>query len=243
MLEEKLPLDRSKIDFARTEGKNPSERAGRLDHFDEDPIAKNSRLSPTDLARWQAEGNPFLWRAPAATPSFFPELHNVFLSKCSHCEQLSVWIYDRLVHPRTGGAPPANPDLPDDIRRDYDEASSILDQSPRGAAALMRLAIQKLCKELGQPGENINDDIKALVKAGLDPIVQQALDTVRVTGNNAVHPGGMDLCDDRVTAESLFKLVNVIAERMISVPKQVKDAFASLPDKERKKIEKRDANQ
>ena len=177
-LEGKLPLERSKIDFDRTEG-NPSERGSRLGHLAEDPTEQNSRLSQTDLTRWLDEGTLLLWRAPAATPSFFPELHNVFLSKCSYCEQLSVWIYDRLVHPRTGGAPPAHSDLPDDIRRDYDEASSILDQSPRGAAALVRLAIQKLCKELDQTGENLNKNIAELVKAGLDSTVQKALDAVR----------------------------------------------------------------
>lgn len=65
--------------------------------------------------------------------------------------------------------------MPEDIRRDYDEASTILDLSPRGAAALIRLGIQKMCTHLGQPGENINADIKALVAGGLDRRIQKAL--------------------------------------------------------------------
>lgn len=242
----KLPLDRSKIDFDRTEGRDPSERRSRLGHLNEDPIEKNSRLSPADLERLLDEGTPLLWRAPAATPSFFPELHNVSLSKCSHCERLSVWIYDRLAHPRTGGAPPAHSDLPDDIRRDYDEASSILDLSPRGAAALVRLSIEKLCRklceELGQTGRTLNDNIAMLVKNGLDPRIQKALDAVRIYGNNAVHPGGIDLRDDRATAESLFKLLNLIVERMISTPKHIDEVYEALPEKERKWVEERDAN-
>ena len=147
-----------------------------------------------------------------------------------------------MIYPQRGEAPPANPDLSDDIRRDYDEASSILDLSPRGAAALIRLAIQKLCKELGQPGEVLNADIGALVEKGLDPLVQKALDAVRVIGNNAVHPGHIDLKDDRQVAESLFQLLNLIAEKMISVPKHVDEVYAGLPDGARKAIEKRDAN-
>ena len=240
-LEGEIPLDRSKIDFDRTL-RDPSEHGSRMGHLTEDPTEQNSRLSQTTLARWMDEGIPFLWRAQVATPSFFPELHNVFLSKCTHCEQISVWIHDRLVYPRAGGAPAANPDLPDDIRRDYDEASSILEQSPRGAAALMRLAIQKLCTQNGQPGENLNNNIAALVKAGLDPLVQQALDAVRVIGNNAVHPGYMDLRDDRATAESLFGLLNLIAEKMISIPKHIDEVYEKLPNKQRKEIEERDAN-
>lgn len=167
---------------------------------------------------------------------------NVSLSTCYNCRKLSVWIYDRLVFPRSGEAPLANPDMPEDIRLDYDEASSILDLSPRGAAALIRLSIQKLCKLLGQPGKNINDDIGELVKCGLNQQVQQALDAVRVIGNNAVHPGQIDLKDDRATAETLFKLLNLIVEKTISEPKHVAEVYASLPKGALDAIKKRDGN-
>ena len=241
----KLPLDRAKIDFDRTQGEDPYEQGTRLSHFHEDPTQKNSRLSHADLDRLLDAGTPLLWRASAATPSFYPDLHNVFLSKCSHCEQLAIWIYDQLAHPRTGGAPPAHSDLPDDIRRDYDEASSILDLSPRGAAALVRLSIEKLCRqlseELGQPGNNLNANIAMLVKNGLDPRIQKALDAVRIYGNNAVHPGVIDLRADRETAEKLFKLLNLIVERMISIPKHIDEVYEALPEKQRKSVEKRDS--
>lgn len=167
-------------------------------------------------------------------------LYNINVSSCYNCKKLSIWIFDRLVYPSTGEAPAANPDMPVDVRRDYDEASIILNQSPRGAAALIRLAIQKLCKELGKPGKNINDDIGALVKDGLDPRVQQALDAVRVIGNSAVHPGQIDLRDDRATAEALFKLLNLIVDKTISEPKHVAEVYASLPAGALKAIEERD---
>ncbi len=105
---------------------------------------------------------------------------------------------------------------------------------------MLRLSVQKLCKHLGEAGANINEDIAALVKKGLDVRVRQALDVVRVIGNNAVHPGKIDLRDDRATAERLFGLVNLIAEIMISQPKHVSDMFASLPEGARKAIETRD---
>jgi hypothetical protein len=105
---------------------------------------------------------------------------------------------------------------------------------------LLRLAVQKLCKHLGGAGDNLNHDIAALVRKGLPARVQQALDVVRVIGNNAVHPGEIDLRDDRATAEGLFRLVNLIAEIMISQPKHVSDMFASLPEGARKAIETRD---
>jgi hypothetical protein len=91
-----------------------------------------------------------------------------------------------MIFPSALPAEPPNLDLPNDIIDDYEEAREIANKSPRGAAALLRLAIQKLCKHLGQPGKNINDDIKALVAAGLPPKVQEALDIVRVVGNDSV---------------------------------------------------------
>lgn len=194
------------------------------------------------MIKWRDKrktGTPFLEGLSDGSYVRF-ELENFYVSKCFNCNDISLWIYDRLVYPRHGEAPPANPDLPEEIRRDYDEASTILDLSPRGAAALARLCIQKLCKELGQPGKNINDDIAALVKAGLDSRIQKALDAVRVIGNNAVHPGNIDLRDDRATAESLFRLLNLIAEKMISEPKHVDEVYAALPPNALAAIEARD---
>ena len=176
---------------------------------------------------------------PPALPRHY--VLNVSISRCMTCSRIAIWIRDRPLYPPTGDAPPVNPDLPEEIREVYDEANSILDKSPRGAAALLRLAIQILCQELGLPGENLNADIKALVEKGLDARVQKALDTVRVVGNNAVHPGQMDLKDDIETAASLFELVNVIADEMFSKDKRIDAMYKSLPENDRKNIEKRDA--
>lgn len=89
------------------------------------------------------------------------------ISHCEHCGYPTIWFGEQVVFPLTSSAEPPNPDLPEQIKRDYDEARTISNLSPRGAAALLRLAIQKLCKHLDQPGDNINADIKALVAAGL----------------------------------------------------------------------------
>jgi len=75
----------------------------------------------------------------------------------------------------------------------------------------MRLVVQKLCAHLGREREEIDDDIASLVSKGLNPLIQQALDVVRVVGNEAVHPGTIDIKDGRDTALRLFELVNAIA--------------------------------
>jgi len=170
-------------------------------------------------------------------------VRNLHLSQCLRCERFAVWCFDQMTYPRRDEteAPPANPDLPNHIRKIYDEAASILSLSPRGAAGLLRLAIQVLCKELGQPGKNINADIKALVAEGLDPKVQKALDSIRVFGNNAVHPGEVDISDDPATAGKLFLVLNIIGVEMFSKPKLIDEIYGGLPQESLSQIERRDA--
>lgn len=163
------------------------------------------------------------------------------VSYCENCGHPTIWLEGKMVYPISAVVEPSNPDLPRDIKDDYSEASLIAQQSPRGAAALLRLALQKLCIALGQPGKNINDDIKSLVAAGLPPKVQEALDSVRVIGNDAVHPGVLDLRDDYDTALRLFKLLNFVGQKMISDPKDIDDMYGKLPQEKRDAIERRDA--
>jgi Domain of unknown function (DUF4145) len=211
------------------------ERANELNLEHVEDADKRQRLK--ESIERMATGHPFIERSTKYCDYI---LHNVSLSECFNCRETTLWRYDRLIWPNQGEAPLPNPDLPGDVREDYEEASTILDLSPRGSAALLRLSIQKLCKHLGEKGENINADIAALVGKGLDVRVQQALDVVRVIGNNAVHPGRIDLRDDRAVAENLFVLVNLIGEIMISQPKHVSEMFKRLPENARIAIEKRD---
>ena len=167
-------------------------------------------------------------------------------ARCAHCQRWTVWTNEQkgigtLIAPFKLTSPLAHGDLPEPCQAEYQEARSVLPFSPRASAALLRLCIQKLCKELGAPGRNINDDIGELVKKGLDTRIQKALDIVRVTGNNAVHPGTMDLQDDPDLVAKLFKLVNLIVEEMITKPKEIEDLYGRLPDTARKAIDKRDA--
>jgi hypothetical protein len=141
---------------------------------------------------------------------------------------------------RQDGMAQAAPDMPPDIKTDYDEARNTLSVSPRSAAALLRLCIQKLCIELGEPGKSINDDIGGLVAKGLSPKVQRALDAVRVIGNEQVHPGTLDVRDNPEIAIKLFTLVNFIVDDQISKPKLIDELYEQLPTGKLQGIKDRD---
>lgn len=169
---------------------------------------------------------------------------------CTHCKGRSYWGANDtnggsagsgfLVHPAVVGAPQAHEFLPEECRTDFEEARLICHQSPRGAAAILRLCLQKLLKHLGGTGEHIDSDIKLLVSKGLDSHIQQALDVIRVTGNNAVHPLEMNLEDDHDSVLVLFEMINFVVEERISRPQKTQQRFANLPEKARLAIAKRD---
>ncbi len=145
-----------------------------------------------------------------------------------------------MVYPDLNNISEPNEDLNEEIKKGYLEAASILEKSPRGAAALLRLALQNLCLQLGEKGNDLNDDIANLVKKGLSVKIQQSLDILRVIGNNAVHPGTISIKDNKEIALALFELINLIAESMVSEPKRIESLYKKLPQSSIKQITERD---
>ncbi|MBL7789272.1 MAG: DUF4145 domain-containing protein [Chitinophagales bacterium] len=169
-------------------------------------------------------------------------LYGLNSAQCSYCENFSLWLNKEMIYPISGNVEQPNSDLSEDIVLLYNEAKKIVNLSPRGASALLRLALQKLCIELGEKGKNINDDIASLVKKGLPATIQKALDTIRVVGNNAVHPGQIDFDDKLDVAFVLFKYINIIANHFITIPKSIDEGYELLlPQKDKENIEKRDS--
>jgi hypothetical protein len=160
---------------------------------------------------------------------------------CEHCGKNSYWYNEKMIIPSDSPIQPPHPDMPEEITTEYNEARSIFGRSPRASAALLRLAVQKLVAVLGEKGENINQDIKSLVGKGLPVQVQQALDYCRVVGNNAVHPGEINLNDSPEIAQNLFNMINFIVEDRITRPQQLQCLYDLLPEGAKQAVEKRDA--
>lgn len=150
------------------------------------------------------------------------------VSTCEKCNNFSLWIDEKIIYPVSGKAPFPLGDTPEEIKKEFLEARSILDASPRGATALLRLAMEKLISHLGEK-ESIIGNIENLKNRGLDAKFQTALLSVRMIGEEAVEPGQIDPGDDEETALVLFNLLNLIVDTLITQPRMVDEILERLP--------------
>ena len=101
---------------------------------------------------------------------------------------------------------------PDLVAEDFEEAATILDKSPRGAAALIHLSIQTLMPLVKENGKHLDDEIASLLSKGLQVEIQEAMDALQVLGDGA-HSGQIDLKEDKATTTRIFALLKMIVER------------------------------
>jgi Domain of unknown function (DUF4145) len=125
--------------------------------------------------------------------------------------------------------------MPAEVANIFNEAHAVFENSPRASAALLRLALQVLLKSLNLPSSSINDDIKILIQSKqLSNITIQALDSIRIMGNNAVHPGEIDLNEDSQTTIDLFHILNyIVAHREII--QRIGRTYKKTPENQRNK--------
>lgn len=163
--------------------------------------------------------------------TFYGQYVNAFaICQNPSCQKISIWIDEKMVYPKPRLTPLPNDDLPDDIKADYEEASLIVQDSPRGACALLRLALQKLMMHLGKD-KNLDRVIKNLMQENIDEDLRKALDSVRVVGNSAVHPNELEIRDKPEIAFQLFKLINFIANEVLTSRKEIREFYnENIPD-------------
>lgn len=218
----------------------------KIIHHNDDEVDSLPSYEAIPLTRNnKAEGIVASHSAPPAqylVQNYVPttKVESASLSRCSHCKQYAFWIKDKMVYPVVSLAPLPSDDMPEDVKADYKEAASIVEASPRASSALLRLALQKLMPHLGEKGKNINEDISNLVNKGLSTDIQQALDLVRVVGNESVHPGVFDLKDDKETAYFLFESLNLIVYDTITRKKELDAMYNNLPKDKLDGIKNRD---
>ena len=168
------------------------------------------------------------------------------LSICVKCKDYLLWYDKKIVFPIVNNAPPAHPDMPDDVKTIYNEAKSIV-SGLRASAALLCTAVELLIDiVVGKNKNTLSHNIGRLVQnRDLPEQVQKSLDYLRVIGDHELHPGVIEMEEldenDFQHTISLFELLNLIVEELIARPKKINEYYERLPQAQKDAIEKRDS--
>lgn len=105
-----------------------------------------------------------------------------------------------------------DPAAPEAVRSLYTEASLCEEAGAlRGAAAMLRAAVEELCKERGATGRWLADKIEDLTNRGLSREVVDDLHQARTLGNWTMHDGVTFAADEVAdVAELIAEAVTVI---------------------------------
>jgi hypothetical protein len=170
------------------------------------------------------------------------KLLNLHVSRCYNCQGFTVWVRDRLVFPIKGIEPldiieadfrqveedvqelednvpesdehvQASVEEVEEASEDFEEAAAILNKSPRGAAALIRICIQNMMPLMKETGKNLDENISSLVRKGLEVEIQQAMDVLQVIRRNPGQEGDVDLRDETAIATRMLESLKEILER------------------------------
>jgi len=107
-----------------------------------------------------------------------------------------------LVYPKACNVKTPHAAVPEDLKKDFIEASLILNDSPKASAALSRRCLQSTLRDQ----ENINEGslIKEIEQAmvSLPSYIADAIDSIRQIGNFAAHPMKSDSTGEIVEVEA-----------------------------------------
>ena len=167
-----------------------------------------------------------------------------YLTTCAHCVKFSIWIDGKMVYPLTFTSPPPRKDMPDNVKKTYEEAQQVQPFSTRASAALLRIALEQLTEYLGETKGSLNTRIKNLNSKGLPNEAVQCLDIVRIYANVNAHADreiNIENEDNEEIVNKLFQLVNFIVEKTISDQKLINDLLDKIPENKKQGIENRDS--
>lgn len=158
----------------------------------------------------------------------------IAVAQCRDCESISVWVNEKMVYPEACGVEPHD-DMPEQAKKTFCEAQSILTKSPRGACMMLRLCVEQLLTELGYKQKNLVDKIKAAAPEGSN--LHLILDACRLAGNEFVHAGTIEELDKsghhpEVIAEALSTFINQAVLQLVTIPKAanaIKNRFKPQP--------------
>lgn len=143
-----------------------------------------------------------------------------YLENCEVCQGTSIYDANTgmKIHPTNSSIKEPNNDMPKNIKDLYNEASSVFELSPRSSLAIIRLALDLLCIELGaKEQDNLFNKVEWLYNENvIDAELKELAHGVRGLGNGAVHPRNIDEEINKNDAIIVFELLNIIVEEKIT---------------------------
>jgi hypothetical protein len=150
-----------------------------------------------------------------------------YLWICSNCNNAVYAIEDEIIYPST--RTDASPDLPPEVRENFNEALSSLNaNNPKAAVLMTRSALQAATREQGATGASLAAEIDDLATNNkLPKSLQDWSHELRDGGNLAAHPEP----DKRIQiqdAEELVSLAEAIFQYLYVIPPDVRRRRARL---------------
>ena len=142
-------------------------------------------------------------------------------------QKIPVW-------PRHTGRSPVPPEVPDEFKRDYQEACLVLADSSNASAALSRRCLQFILREkLGAQGKDLYNEIDWTITSGnLPSSIIELLDVPRKIGNRAAHPtlsdAGMIVDVEPWEAEWCLEVIEALYDHIFVIPARNRERLERL---------------
>ena len=132
--------------------------------------------------------------------------------------------------------------VPEQIRKDYEEANLILEMSPKSAATLLRRCMQGMIHDFwGITEKNLNAEVTQL-KEKISPIQWQAIDGMRKIGNigaNMEKDVNLIIDIEPDEAKKLLRLIEMLIEKWYIARHEEEELFNEIVGIAKSKEEQR----
>lgn len=157
--------------------------------------------------------------------------------QCVSCGNYSIYYQGKMIYPIDSNVSNPNDDMPENVKIVYYEAKTVLNISPKSACALLRLALEMLLNELDISGRTLNDKINNYCNDfDSNNRLIKAFHLIRIVGNEAVHPGVIDIDDNEDIARAMFEILNEIVDETITKKNKMDAIFEYLPEEKTNSI-------
>ena len=152
-------------------------------------------------------------------------------SQCRNqaCNKIAIWVDQHLVYPKASLVEEPNKHMPKELKNIYQEESSILENSPRASAALLRHLLEKLLTKLGADDNRLVNRIKTILKEHASSTkLEKTLTIIHENGNAAPHKNPKINTEEmeRINyARTLFQLINLICEKVIEGTEKIQEMY------------------